>query len=1140
MTNINVVNTAVLSKMAQVDVVIDVNNNLAVLSTTNDTVCIGSPAMLTASSEIGFPQYYAWYNDDMSSILFEDTVSAGTSNFYIPGQVGNAIYRVVVSNDTTCTLRPVQVHNIFREFNFDASMNGQTVFVGATDSVVIYDDGGKYGNYSVPEGETVLIMKLETYPDATLKFRLPMVQLYEDDDDLGLIIAEPDENGNIGEDGIGMMLYGSLASEVSYTTSGNTAFIAWTCYSDEILPMAGFEMVVTADMHSEDYLAEAHVVMRTNPSMDYNALTDATNDMICQGENAELEATTNLSDNPLYFLWYSSDLSRVMGADTVYSGNVSHISIPNLTQDTLMYVAVGTDEVCPAYPVSYKSAISELVVDETRNGETTVLNAVDSVLFYDDGGLSGNYSNDVEWSHTFTATNGQVVLQFHEFETEREYDILYIADGVADEDHIIAALDGTGANQTFTSTTGTLIVFFESDESVVKSGWFASVYTTEPVNSDMGVVARAEVTVNPTYQFEVYDTTNASHTPYTTADNMFRNIDVTAEGEQVIDSVFHTALGCDSTYTLHLMVLPPTVQDIIIASNSNSWTYDGWIHREEVYTVVYGLDTLTADAGSDGKVFTMPGTGDVLTITSDVNAEVVYYTPTPVPNSFSYVLENEGEYPSVTTDTGTLSITPIPTEITITANSESKYYDGTPLTNNGYTYTPADILVDGDTLVAEVVGTITEVGDSLNRIVDFRVFRNENFNRRGIASYTKDVTDCYTFTLSVNGILSVVDTFLVSCEVTNGGRICPGTNDGTATITIEGGKYVSTDRYAYSIVGENTGYNNTGNSDGEIILNSLNPDNYTVTATDALGFTATTTFSIVERPLITASTQFDCPANIDTVIKNGGCNLTLVDIGTPNFVAPAGMDMADVTIYNNAPAGNLYEVGETTVTWVAKGMCGDSVTCEQIIKVSFSTCPDAVDYHGIHYPSVRLGGGCKCWTTENLKSTQYSDGRAIDNVMNYYSYTYPDTASNVAIFGRLYDWYAAADTGRYGSVDSIETAYRLGNRIQGICPEGWYLPSDLDYEGLNIYPTEDLRSTSYWINGAGNTNATGFNSLPGGLYSCASGRFEDITTKSYYWTCHPVLDMATGAMIDFVCEMLIVLEAERCNGYSIRCVLDEH
>ena len=1152
-TNINVVNSKVLSKMAQANVAVEINNSVATVRTTNDTVCIGSPAMLTASSDIAFPQYYTWYNADLSSILFEDTIASGSSNFYIPGQVGNANYYVMASNDTTCTLRPITIHNNFREYIFDANMSGHTIFVGAIDSVVIYDDGGKDGDYTIPEDERIFIMKVETYPGATLNFRIPMAQLYEADDDLELVIAEPDEYGNIGEGSIGMMLMGSINDEVSYNTSGNVAFIAWIMYGTDLLPMPGFEMVVTADLHPEQHFAEAQVIMKNNLPMDYNALTNATSTVICQGDNAELEATSNLTENPQYFLWYSNDLSRVIGADTVYSGSVSHVSIPNLMQDTLLYVAVGTDEVCPAYPMEHK-LISEIKLNTLTNAHTTYLSAVDSVLFYDDGGKNNRYTFQNGYLYrTFKASSGHVVFNLHELSITDcdDENFLGVLDGEfdiqnVDEDSIRAmyyAEEIPAGDSIIISTGNTLSIIFVSDhmhEDEPNNGWFASIYTTEQVNSDMSVLTPAEVTVNPSYQFDVYDTTNASHTPYTTPDNMFRNIDVTAEGEYVIDSVFQTALNCDSTYTLHLMVLPPTVQDIIIASNSNSWTYDGWIHTEETYTVVYGLDTLTANAGSDGKVFTMPGTGDLLTITPDAGVEVVYYTPTPVPNSFTYVLENEGEYPSVTTDTGTLAITPIPTEIVITANSASKYYDGTPLTNDGFTYTPADILVEGDTLVAEITGTITEIGDSLNRVVSYQVLRNVNFNRRGLANYTQDVTNCYTFSLPVSGTLSIVDTFTVSCDVVSGGRICPGTNDGTATITIEGGKYVSPDRYEYSIVGENTGYNNTGHSEGEINLTSLNPDNYTVTATDALGYTATATFSIVERPLITSAVQFDCPADIDTLIAHGGCNLVLTDLGTPNFVAPAGLDMADVTIYNDAPADHIFEVGETTVTWVVKGLCGDSLTCEQHVKVSFPTCPDAVDYHGIHYPAVRLGAECKCWTTENLKSTQYSDGRAIDNVMNYYSDTYPDTAYNVSIFGHLYNWYAAADTGRYGSVDSIETAYRLGNHIQGICPEGWYLPSDLDYDGLNMYPVEDLRSTSYWLRGANNTNATGFNSLPGGFYSCATGRYEDITTTSYYWTCHPVYDMATGAMIDFVCEKLVIMNSERCNGYSIRCILDEH
>ena len=1147
-TNINVVNSAVLSKMAQTNVAVEINNSVNTVTTTNDTVCIGSPAMLTATSDIAYPQYYTWYNDDLSSILFEDTVNAGASNFYIPGQVGNATYRVIANNDTTCTLRPVQFHDNFREFNFDASMNGHAIFVGATDSVVIYDDGGKYGNYTVPEDGAILIMKVETYPGATLNFRLPRVELYEEDDDLELVIAEPDENGNLGEGSIGLMLIGTQNNEVTYTTSSNIAYIGWIFYGDDIEPMAGYEMVVTSDLHPESHLAEAQVVMKNILPMDYNAIVDATSTVICQGDDATLEATSNLTENPQYFLWYSNDLSRVLGADTVYSGSVSHVSIPNLMQDTLLYVAVGTDAVCPAYPMSH-SLTREVLMTQDIIADTTVLTAIDSVLFYDEGGPNAPYNReDMIYYHTFKAASGHVVFKLHELSlTDCDDDIfLAVLEGELDEHNVIKMYyaDEIRPNDSVVVSTGnTLTVVFSSDHihyDEPHNGWFASIYTTEQVNSDMSVLTPAEVTVNPSYQFEVYDTTNASHTPYTTADNMFRNIDVSAEGEQLIDSVFHTALGCDSTYTLHLMVLPPTVQDILIVSNSNSWTYDGWIHREESYTVVYGLDTLTANAGSDGKVFTMPGTGDLLTITPDADAEVVYYTPTPVPNSFAYVLENENEYPSVTTDTGTLAITPIPTEIVITANSESKYYDGTPLTNSGFTYTPADILVEGDTLVAEIVGTITEIGDSLNRVVSYQVLRNVNFNRRGLASYTQDVTNCYTFSLPANGTLSVVDTFVVSCEATNGGRICPGTNDGTATITIEGGKFVSPNRYTYSIVGENTGYNNSGNSDGEISLNSLSPDNYNVVATDALGLTATATFSIVERPLITSAVQFDCPADIDTLIAHGGCNLVLTDLGTPNFVAPTGLDMADVTIYNDAPADNIYAVGETTVTWVVKGMCGDSLTCEQHVRVAFPTCPDAIDYHGIHYPSVRLGAGCKCWTTENLKSTQYSDGRPIDEVMSYYSEQYPDTAYNVSVFGHLYNWYAAADTMRYGSVDSVETAYRTGNRIQGICPEGWFLPSDEDFDDLNMYSTNDLRSTTYWLNGGSNTNASGFNSLPGGMYNCSTSRYENIMGDAYYWTCHPVYDMATGAMIDFVCERITFPISTRCNGFSIRCVLDEH
>ena len=98
--------------------------------------------------------------------------------------------------------------------------------------------------------------------------------------------------------------------------------------------------------------------------------------------------------------------------------------------------------------------------------------------------------------------------------------------------------------------------------------------------------------------------------------------------------------------------------------------------------------------------------------------------------------------------------------ITITGGSAEKAYDGLPLTCADYTYT--GVLAPGDTLIAVTTGSRTEVGSSDNEIVEYAVFRNETLNTSMIgylitppASYTKDVTDQYTFNASVSGLLKV-------------------------------------------------------------------------------------------------------------------------------------------------------------------------------------------------------------------------------------------------------------------------------------------------------------------------------------------------------------------------------------------------
>ena len=95
---------------------------------------------------------------------------------------------------------------------------------------------------------------------------------------------------------------------------------------------------------------------------------------------------------------------------------------------------------------------------------------------------------------------------------------------------------------------------------------------------------------------------------------------------------------------------------------------------------------------------------------------------------------------------GALTISPISEKtITVTAASDSKKYDGTPLTNNGFSCTEG-VLVPGDVLTAVVEGSATNVGDEGKNVVkSYKVMRGG-----------ADVTGNYTFANSVDGKLTIL------------------------------------------------------------------------------------------------------------------------------------------------------------------------------------------------------------------------------------------------------------------------------------------------------------------------------------------------------------------------------------------------
>ena len=114
---------------------------------------------------------------------------------------------------------------------------------------------------------------------------------------------------------------------------------------------------------------------------------------------------------------------------------------------------------------------------------------------------------------------------------------------------------------------------------------------------------------------------------------------------------------------------------------------------------------------------------------------------------------------------------------------------------------------------------------------------------------------------------------------------------------------------------------------------------------------------------------------------------------------------------------------------------------------------------GYTYSVVEIGD--QCWFSENLRSTVYADGTSIPEVTADGTWTglssgarcdYDHNASNVATYGRLYNWYAV-------------------NSGSGLCPSGWHVPTDGEWtdpvnditsQGFASTEGTALKSTSGW------------------------------------------------------------------------------
>lgn len=195
---------------------------------------------------------------------------------------------------------------------------------------------------------------------------------------------------------------------------------------------------------------------------------------------------------------------------------------------------------------------------------------------------------------------------------------------------------------------------------------------------------------------------------------------------------------------------------------------------------------------------------------------------------------------------------------------------------------------------------------------------------------------------------------------------------------------------------------------------------------------------------------------------------------------------------------------------------------------------------GKTYRMVKIGD--QTWMAQNLNYK----GEGKDTI----GYCYGNNSANCNKYGRLYTWATAMGSTEDKCGDGKNCD--ISERARGICPEGWHLPSNNEWQTLLEHADRDakkLKSTEGWSNGGNGTDDYDFTALPGGyaeqgdVASLPDNYFKDEGAYAIFWSSTQVDDEDhTQAYRPYLKDDNKVSEIDDNNykglGFSIRCLKD--
>ena len=355
--------------------------------------------------------------------------------------------------------------------------------------------------------------------------------------------------------------------------------------------------------------------------------------------------------------------------------------------------------------------------------------------------------------------------------------------------------------------------------------------------------------------------------------------------------------------------LEVVARDIVMTSATDTKVYDGTPLTNDTITV-------TGDGFIEGEGATYQVTGSQTVAGSSKN-------------TFTYSL-NDGTLKdnyNISTIEGDLTVTPSKDSIVITAANDSKIYDGTPLANNGYTYTGK--LAGDDELVVTVEGSRTDAGTADNVITGYKVMRG-----------SQDVTKSYAGIITVNGTLTIEQrkVTLISADDSKEYDGTPLTND---TVTVSGDGFVDGEGAAYNVTGSQTLVGSSPNTFSYALNAKTKPENYSITKKEGT-LTVNKNLTEIIIKASDAEKKYDgTPLSKNTYSKTGelaaGDTIEVMVSGSITDVGKTGNVVTEVKIMR----------GSENVT----DYYGNISTTEGILtvtkrKVTFTSASDSKEYDG--------------------------------------------------------------------------------------------------------------------------------------------------------------------------------------------------